>query len=32
VVERDEAVALVRRFSCEPGSIELIEAAEQAVA
>jgi hypothetical protein len=32
VVDRAEAVELVRRFACEPSAIELVAADERAVA
>ena len=32
VVERDEALGLLRRFACEPEAVELVDAAERAVA
>ena len=32
VVERDEAVALLQRFACEPDGVELVDVAERAVA
>ena len=32
VVDHGEAVELVRRFACEPSSVELVDADERAVA
>jgi hypothetical protein len=32
VLDRDDAVALLGRFACEPQAIELVDAAERAVA
>jgi hypothetical protein len=32
VLERDDALALLRRFACEPEAIDLVDAAERAVA